>query len=98
MASIYARFGYDGQFIRHISKEQRDLLITNNELEFIWHGSNSLVSKSQIFTSILYNTEDSIPGFCFDILCSDDPIVDDPRSPEFNLNSKVMSLLNHLNV
>lgn len=96
MTSIYARFGYDGHFIRHISEEQRKSLITSNELEFVWHSSNSLGSKSEIFTSVLYNLEDSIPGFCFDILCSDDPIVDDTTSPEFNLKSKVMNSLNCL--
>lgn len=28
-------------------------------------------------------------GFCFDIRCRDDPIIDDNKSPEYNLDKKV---------
>lgn len=44
---------------------------------------------SHIFTSALYNHYSAPSGFCFDVKCSDDPIVDDEESPLYNLKDKV---------
>lgn len=40
-------------------------------------------------TGILYNTYQPPPGFCFDFLCADEPIVDDVESPEYNVPRRV---------
>lgn len=37
---------------------------------------------------MLYNTYSPPPGFCFDVLCADDPIIDDKRSPDYNIVTK----------
>lgn len=37
----------------------------------------------------MYNTYSPPPGFCFDVLCSDDPMIDDPESPEYNIDTRV---------
>lgn len=48
-----------------------------------------LTDNSEIFTGALYNGYSHPPGFCFDILCRDDPIIDDVKSVEYNLDKKV---------
>lgn len=50
---------------------------------------NILGDKADLFTVILFNGYLAPPGFCFDILCLDDPIIDDPESPENNVEAKV---------
>lgn len=37
----------------------------------------------------MYNIYNPPPGFCFDILCADEPIIDDKDSPDYNVNSRV---------
>lgn len=49
-------------------------------------------SESDILTGAMYNTYSPPPGFCFDILCSDDPIIDDIRSPDYNVDKMVRNL------
>lgn len=48
-----------------------------------------LGDASQIFTSVLFNHYDAPAGFCFDILCDDDSLIDNPDSPEYNMDVKV---------
>lgn len=44
---------------------------------------------TQLFTSVLYNNYSPPPGFCFDVLCDDDPFIDDKHSPDYNVNKLV---------
>ncbi len=55
----------------------------------IWKGSDSLGKSSWIFTGALYNCYSPPKGFCFDAYCSDDPIMDDPRLHDYNVDQKV---------
>ena len=45
--------------------------------------------KADLFSIALYNNYAPPPGFCFDIVCTDDPIIDDPKSPDYNLDKKI---------
>lgn len=42
-----------------------------------------------MFTSTLYNHYSAPGGFCFDVKCGDDPLVDDEESPLYNIRTKV---------
>ncbi|KAF9794522.1 hypothetical protein SFRURICE_011812 [Spodoptera frugiperda] len=53
----------------------------------------SLCKSSDIFTGVLYNTYSPPPGFCFDVLCSDEPIIDDATSPLYNVETKILNFL-----
>jgi lysosomal alpha-mannosidase len=70
----------------------------NNRLSSIEFISNffHLISgeQSDLFTGVLYNHYSAPPGFCFDYLCTDDPIIDNPDSPEYNLDVKVTITIN----
>lgn len=37
----------------------------------------------------MYNQYQAPSGFCWDILCSDEPIIDDKRSPDNNVERRV---------
>ena len=51
-----------------------------------------LDEKAHLFTGALYNNYQPPPGFCFDILCADEPIIDGKHSPDNNVNQRVSSL------
>ena len=52
-------------------------------------SSKCLGSEADIFTSILYNQYQAPSGFCFDVLCTDEPIIDDPNSADYNVDERV---------
>lgn len=82
--------GYDGLFLGRIDFQDKNYRITQKNMDMIWHASNSLGQKTDLFTEVLYNTYYPPPGFCFEgAICRDDPIVDDKRSPKYNLEKKV---------
>lgn len=45
--------------------------------------------NSDLFTGVLYNNYGPPRGFCFDILCDDEPIIDDKFSPDYNVDRRV---------
>ncbi|XP_034481924.1 lysosomal alpha-mannosidase-like [Drosophila innubila] len=94
MASIFAQMGYNGEFFArmdHVEKKQR---LNDVAMEMIWQSSESL-KDSDIFTGLLYRHYSAPPGFCFDILCSDEPIIDS-KSYDNNVKSRVDDFINYV--
>lgn len=60
----------------------------------IWRGSANLGEVSDLFTGVLFNNYGPPPGFCFDILCADEPMIDDRRSRDYNIDRRVSGLFN----
>lgn len=86
-ASIFTRMGFEYLFLGRIDYQDKATRMNNKEMEMMWKASDSLNLK--IFTGVLFNTYGPPPGFCFDILCGDETIVDDPESPIFNIDRRV---------
>ncbi|KRT79199.1 glycoside hydrolase [Oryctes borbonicus] len=97
MASIFAQMGFDGILLGRIDYQDKQHRFYTKTPEFIWQSSASLGNKTDIFTSIMYNTYSPPPGFCFDILCMDEPIVDDINSFAYNVDRKVNTFFAYLN-
>nr|CAD7590765.1 unnamed protein product [Timema genevievae] len=89
MASLFAQLGYDGLFIGRLDFQDKQQRLRTKTTEMIWEGSDNLGSSANLFTNVLFNNYAPPPGFCFDILCSDEPIIDDDRSPEYNVPRRV---------
>jgi hypothetical protein len=52
--------------------------------------SSYVVGKAaELFTSVLFNNYSPPPGFCFDVLCDDEPFIDDKHSPDYNVDKLV---------
>ncbi|XP_049884045.1 lysosomal alpha-mannosidase-like isoform X1 [Pectinophora gossypiella] len=92
-ASLLAGMGYDGLFLGRIDYQDKMHRKREKHMEMLWRGDDDLGKSSDLFTGVLYNTYSPPPGFCFDILCRDEPIVDDPDSPMFNVDERVTSFL-----
>ncbi|KAF2883456.1 hypothetical protein ILUMI_22698 [Ignelater luminosus] len=89
MASIFAQLGYDGVLFarldyRDVNERQKGL---NTEL--IWKGNPDLGETSDLFTSLIYRFYDAPATFCWDVLCGDEPIVEDEESPAYNVERRV---------
>ncbi|XP_012143157.2 lysosomal alpha-mannosidase II isoform X2 [Megachile rotundata] len=92
-ASLFAQLGFDGMFFGRLDYQDKSQRLEDKTMEFLWKGSPSLGSRADLFTVALYNTYSPPPGFCFDVLCSDDPIIDDPNSPDYNVKEKVEKIV-----
>ncbi|CAG9764084.1 unnamed protein product [Ceutorhynchus assimilis] len=93
MASIFAQLGYDGVVLGRIDYQDKITRIHNKSMDMVWRGSKSLGENSDIFTSVLFNHYDAPDGFCYEMSCKHVPLVDDPESPEYNINQKARQLL-----
>ncbi|KAK8768601.1 hypothetical protein V5799_014933, partial [Amblyomma americanum] len=94
-ASLLAQMGMDGYFFGRVDYQDFRARKKDQRLEFIWSASENLGKAASIFTGILPNTYSPPKGFCFDIYCSDDAIVDDPESEEYNVKYKVDEFLTY---
>ncbi|KAJ0184382.1 hypothetical protein K1T71_000805 [Dendrolimus kikuchii] len=95
-ASLLSAMDYDGLFLGRIDYQDKMARKANKRMEMLWRGDDDLGKSSDIFTGILYNTYSPPPGFCFDVLCNDEPIIDDPDSPMFNVDNKVSIFLDYV--
>ncbi|XP_017057354.2 lysosomal alpha-mannosidase [Drosophila ficusphila] len=86
-ASLYAQMGYDGEFFSRMDHNDKGRRMNDLALEMVWDASESL-SDVKLFTGLLYTFYWDTPGFCFDVHCSDDPIID-TDSYDNNVKSRV---------
>ncbi|KAJ8706808.1 hypothetical protein PYW07_012886 [Mythimna separata] len=92
-ASLLAMMGLDGLFLGRIDYQDKRSRLQGRNMEMLWRGDAVLGKSSDIFTGVLHNTYSPPPGFCFDVLCSDEPIIDDPSSPLYNVENKIATFL-----
>ncbi|XP_037957691.1 lysosomal alpha-mannosidase isoform X2 [Teleopsis dalmanni] len=89
MASMFAQMGFDGLFFGRLDYQDKDERLMNKKGEMIWRASANLGEPAHLFTGVLYNQYQPPPGFCFDILCADEPIIDGKHSPDNNVKKRV---------
>ncbi|KAL2764393.1 lysosomal alpha-mannosidase isoform 2 precursor [Daubentonia madagascariensis] len=89
-ASLFSQMGFDGFFLGRVDyqdKWEREEML---EMEQVWRGSASLKPPTaDLFTGVLPNNYDPPKSLCWDVLCADEPVVDDPQSPEYNAKELV---------
>ncbi|XP_072399843.1 lysosomal alpha-mannosidase-like isoform X2 [Diabrotica undecimpunctata] len=93
MASIFAQLGFDGLLLGRIDYQEKDFRLSTKTAEVVWRSSQNLGEKSNIFTGSMFNVYSPPRGFCFDLLCSDEPIIDDKKSPDYNVDKRVDQFL-----
>ena len=52
------------------------------------NDGNFDADETSLFTGVLYNFYSPPPGFCFDLLCNDEPIKDDPDLEDYNVDKR----------
>lgn len=93
-ASLFAQMGFDGFFFGRLDYQDKLFRKERREMEQVWRASASLRPPSaDLFTGVLPNNYNPPEGLCWDVLCADQPVVDDPRSPEYNAKELVSYFL-----
>ncbi|XP_066204247.1 lysosomal alpha-mannosidase isoform X2 [Saccopteryx leptura] len=89
-ASLFAQMGFDGFFFGRLDYQDKLVRKKMLRMEQLWRASASLKPPAaDLFTSVLPNLYNPPKNLCWDVLCADRPIVDDPRSPEYNAKELV---------
>ncbi|XP_049819132.1 lysosomal alpha-mannosidase [Aethina tumida] len=88
-ASIFAQLGFDGFYFARLDYRDRDQRKADKTMDLLWTGSENLGSDSNIFTSVFESHYSAPSGFCFDIRCSDELLVPNEASPEYNVEKRV---------
>jgi lysosomal alpha-mannosidase len=88
-ASISAQLGFDGMFFARLDYRDKNRRLDDKTMDLLWRGSANLGNNTDIFTSVLYQHYSAPGGFCFDIVCNDEVIIDDEEDPDYNLEKRV---------
>ena len=88
-ASLFAQMGFDGLFFGRLDYEDKSNRLKHKNMETMWKGSDSLGKSSWLLTGALFNGYNPPNGFCFDVYCSDEPIMDDRRLHDYNVDERV---------
>ncbi|KAM6940660.1 lysosomal alpha-mannosidase [Xenentodon cancila] len=93
-ASLFAQMGFDGFFFGRLDYQDRARRMMDKEQELLWRASDSLPPPvADLFTGILPNGYNPPEGFCWDQLCDDPPIRDDPDLQDYNVDDVVKRFL-----
>ena len=92
-ASLFAEMGFDGLYFGRLDYADKDKRLNDKTMEMVWEASESLGQSSWLFTGALYNGYGPPGGFCFDEMCGDDPVMDDPRMHDYNKGQKVQDFV-----
>uniref|UniRef100_A0A914C8W2 alpha-mannosidase n=1 Tax=Acrobeloides nanus TaxID=290746 RepID=A0A914C8W2_9BILA len=94
-ANLVALIGYEALFFSRIHYLDQDVRIRDKNLEFIWNASDDL--KTNILTGIFYLWGyGPPPGFCYDALCNDEPIIDNIALEGYNIDERVDQFLKYV--
>uniref|UniRef100_A0A2K5VD45 Alpha-mannosidase n=1 Tax=Macaca fascicularis TaxID=9541 RepID=A0A2K5VD45_MACFA len=94
-ASLFAQMGFDGFFFGRLDYQDKRVRMQKLEMEQVWRASASLKPPTaDLFTGVLPNGYNPPMNLCWDVLCVDQPVVEDPRSPEYNAKELVDYFLN----
>ena len=87
-ARLFAEMGFDGLFFARISQTDKDERKRRKSLQMMWEGGEEGVKNQTIFTGVFDDHYSAPRGFCWDIICSDEPINDDKRLEEYNVDER----------
>ncbi|CAD5229226.1 unnamed protein product [Bursaphelenchus okinawaensis] len=91
-ANLLAQMGYEALFLGRMHFNELEERHQNKSMEFVWAGSDD--QRTNIFTGGFYTNSYASPeNFCFDQLCADDPVVEDPSLDGYNLPQMAASFV-----
>lgn len=94
-AALFNQFGFNAWFFARIDWEDQKLRMEKKALEMIWHPYQYSGNDHSIFTHVNYFMYNPPAGFCFDLLCYDEPIRDDKTLEGYNLDEKALSFVKY---
>ncbi|KAE8620084.1 hypothetical protein XENTR_v10010093 [Xenopus tropicalis] len=93
-ALLFAQMGYDGFFFGRLDYQDKANREKTKQMEMLWRASDDISPPyADLFTGVLPNGYNPPDGFCWDQLCDDTPIIDDPSVEDYNADVIVQKFL-----
>ncbi|XP_068130308.1 lysosomal alpha-mannosidase [Hyperolius riggenbachi] len=93
-ALLFAQMGFDGFFFGRLDYQDKMNRESTKHMEMIWRASDDFQPPSaDLFTGVLPNGYNPPKGFCWDQLCDDAPIMEDPQMEDYNADAVLSSFL-----
>lgn len=97
-ALLFAQMGFDGFFFGRLDYQDKVNRENSKRMEMIWRGSDDLEAPAaDLFTGVLPNGYNPPEGFCWDQLCADPPIMDNPQMEDNNVDAVLKLFLKTVN-
>ena len=94
-ADLFVEMGMDGLFFGRLDFREKVERFTNQTSEMIWLTSPALKeTPNRLITSILYNVYDPPDSFCWDASYTDEPLMDNPKLHDYNIDTRAMDFVN----
>jgi hypothetical protein len=84
-AALFAQMGFHAFFFARVDYQDKLNRLNDSSMEMIWQPATSQGMENSIFAHVNYYHYVDPRGFCYDIRCSDDPVLDDPSLEGYNL-------------
>lgn len=94
-AALFSQFGFNAWFFSRMDYQDKSVRLEKKALEMVWHPTQYSGNDNYIFTHMTYYHYSPPPGFCFDSLCRDTPIKDDPTLEDYNFDERSTNLTNY---
>ena len=89
-ANMFAQMGFDALFFSRLDYRDKAKRMAEQSMEMNWVASED---GSTLFTGVLYNAYGPPPGFCWDLPCDDEPLVDLAEAADYNIEARAAEFL-----
>lgn len=94
-ANLVRLMGYESIFFSREHYLEHQERLANKSLQFNWHVSEE--NGNSIFGGVFYNHYSNPRGFCWDVLCADEPIIDNPDFENVNVAERLNDFMAYFN-
>ena len=94
-ANIFSKLGFDGLFFARLDWRDKERRMRTGEMEMIWETSEDSGDEADLFTGVLYDHYGPPAGFCWDLICNDEPIMD-TNYINNNVNNRTAEFLEYI--
>lgn len=96
-AALFAEMGFNAWFFARMDYQDKAKRLADLEMEWIWRPFNeSLGSRAEIFTHMMYNHYSAPPGFGFWVFSKIDGVEDDMNLETYNIDSRAQDLHDYI--
>ena len=96
-ANLFAMMGFDGLFFARLDWRDKERRMTEKTLEMIWESSEEQGDTGDLFTGVLYDHYGPPAGFCWDLICNDEPMMDSSHPEgENNVENRTSQFLDYV--
>lgn len=95
-ATLFSQMGFQAFFFSRIDYQDKQWRLDNKTMEMVWRPLQySGDQTNYMFTHVNYYHYSPPPGFCFDDVCRDEPIKDDPTLEDYNIDVRSKNFVDY---